>query len=250
MRVPVSVIIINNRADTRLHNCLDSVSWADQIVISDYQSSMDWSSFPSDQFTIISHSHNLSDFAQARNDALQAATHDWVLFIDSDEVLEENADAKIAHLITSTVHQAYTLKRVDIFYDQVLRWGEVRKVHLIRLAKKSAIHYERSVHEQAKVTGPIKSSGLLLFHHAHPMISHFLDSVNHYAQMEVALRKKINEPFSIWRLLTFPLGKFIYNFIIRGGFLDGWRGIMYATMMSMHSLLVSIYLYDHPTSSP
>ena len=96
----------------------------------------------------------------------------------------------------------------------------------------------------AVVNGPVQPSEITLLHYAHPSLSQFWDSIVKYAQLEAEYRHKKNQFFTVWRLLFFPLGKFGYAFFLKLGFLDGWRGLSYSFWMSLHSLLVSSFLYE------
>ena len=167
--------------------------------------------------------------------------------MDSDEILEKEAKDKIKKMIKNKA-DAFTLERTDFFHDEKLNWGELRKVKLIRLAKTNKIKFIRKVHEIAVVDGVVKRSNLKMKHYAHQNIGEFIDSINHYAQIEADYRKNKNYSYSKIKILfefcSFPTLKFIWNYLFRLGFLDGFAGLVYASMMSLHSLLVRIYLYE------
>ena len=146
----ITVIFLTNRNDQVFLNALQAVSFAKKILIFDYQSQNNWQQLKKDfpQIKIIKKEQKISNFAQTRNEAISLVKTDWLLFLDSDEILEKEAKDKIEKLIESKA-AAFTLERTDFFHDEKLNWGELRKVKLIRLAKTNKIKFIRKVHEIA-----------------------------------------------------------------------------------------------------
>ena len=136
------------------------------------------------------------------------------------------------------------MRRIDIFLEKELHWGEVGNVQLLRMMKKNSAHFERAVHEVAKVNGNVINSKIVLRHYAHQSISEFLQKIIFYIQIESELRGKNKQRFHLWELLFYPPAKFFINYVLKLGFLDGWRGLVYETMMSIHSAGVRAMLYE------
>ena len=245
----LTAIFLTDRNDQIFLNALKSVVFADQILIFDYQSENDWTKlkkhFP--QLKIVKKTGIISDFAAVRNEAIELVKTDWLLFLDSDEILEKGAEDKIKDLVVSNV-DAFTLKRIDFFHDEKVNWGEVKNVNLICLAKTKKIKFNRKVHEKSETKGTINKSGLRIWHYPHHNIDSFLNSVNNYAQLEANYRKENDWTYSkaklLLELLLYPPLKFIWNYFFKLGFWDGFAGFVYAVLMSFHSLLVRIYLYE------
>jgi hypothetical protein len=125
-----------------------------------------------------------------------------------------------------------------------MNWGEVRNVWVTRLLKKEKTHWLRPVHEIVEVEGRSVHSSLTISHFSHNSISSFWTKVISYAQLEAELRHKEGRQTSVGELLIWPAAKFGLNFWLKGGFLDGWRGLIYATLMSVHSFSVRAMLYE------
>lgn len=245
----LTVIFLTDRNDQNFLNALKAAAFAEEILIFDYQSQNNWQklkrAFP--QIKVLKKKKKITDFAATRNEAISLVKTDWLLFLDSDEVLEKDAKKKVSRLTKSDA-DAFTLERIDFFHDENLNWGELSKVNLIRLAKTKKIKFVRKVHEEAIVNGLIKKSNLKIRHYAHQNIESFLVSVNNYAELEADYRKENNYSYTRLRVLfeffSYPPIKFIWNYFLKLGFLDGFAGLVYAVMMSLHSLLVRIYLYE------
>lgn len=221
---PLSVIIITHRQDQRFHQCLATVQFAPEIIV-------------------VTPPGPITDFARERNQALAKATQPWVLFIDSDEVLTPSSITTLNKLTSQTKVKAFWIKREDYFLGQKLKWGEVGSHWQLRLGQRNAIRFSRPIHEQTQVQGTSQKSALVIKHFPHPSIDQFLSKIINYSTQEAEYRYSIQQRFHIWQLML-PFAKFIFNYFLKLGFLDGFRGLTYALIMSIHSLSVRSQLYE------
>jgi len=184
----------------------------------------------------------IRDFSRLRNWAIAKVKTRWSLFLDSDETIDQQSWRKIKQLLKQNrpLVNGYLLKRQDIFLGRPLKYGETGQIYLLRLGKTEFMRYQRVVHEIAGVDGMTDKTEILIQHFAHKNIKQFLTKIFNYAQLEANQRHTWR--LVLWlQLLFYPLGKFVNNYFIKLGFLDGMRGLVYASLMSLHSLLVRIY---------
>ncbi|MDO8514877.1 MAG: hypothetical protein Q7S14_00090, partial [bacterium] len=101
----------------------------------------------------------------------------------------------------------------------------------------------RKVHEfwDIKNTGELEE---YLIHYPHPTIFDFINQINLYTETDAKELLKEGKKFSYFRLICNPIGKFIQNYFLKLGFLDGSAGFVYAFMMSFHSLVVRVKMHD------
>ena len=113
--------------------------------------------------------------------------------------------------------------------------------------RKEASQFVRPVHEVAQIKGKVISSHISLLHFAHQTIAEFFQDITHYAKIEAEYQR--DSRLSSFKLglktLIYPTLKFCQNFFCKLGFLDGWRGLVYAILMSMHSLMVRVFSYEN-----
>lgn len=239
----LTIIILTNRADERFQAAVASALFADEVLVITFGSvKLSLSKLPNLK-TIIG-GPEISNFAEARNISLGEASHPWVLFLDSDEVLTPGSISEIKKITQqSSIAGAY-VQRQDFFAGHRLQWGETGQAQFLRLAQKSKLHFERSVHEIGVVDGPVVSTKITLLHYPHPTLSEFWNSIVHYSRMEAELRAHKGQAFSLFQMLFYPPAKFVTNYFFKLGFLDGWSGLVYAVMMSLHSLLVRVFWYE------
>ena len=245
----ITVLLLAHRFDQKLLGAVKSASFADQIVIG-WDSSTKLEKEQSHaltalhpQLNVVTITDELTDFAAARNALQVHATNNWIFWLDSDEVITSES---IPHLRRALSGKATGLRvqRRDVFHGKVLHWGEVRNVQLLRIFRKEVGYFTRPVHEVVEVTSQIDDTQVQLLHYAHDSIALFLSKVIRYAKIEATFRHQQHKKATVIELLTVPVGKFLANLVVRGAWLDGWQGISYAVVMSIHSLAVRAYLIE------
>lgn len=195
---------------------------------------------------VITLHEQICDFSILRNKALTEAKNDWVLYIDSDEVVSPHLRDEIMNTIPTAEYDSYFIKREDIFFGRPLRFGETLKARnkgIIRLMKRGSGMWQGKVHEEFMSN---KSSGTLqhrLIHHPHESIAHFLKKINYYSTLRADELFTAHAKVNILHIIFYPCGKFIFTYFILLGFIDGAPGFIYSFMMSFHSFLTRTKLY-------
>jgi glycosyltransferase involved in cell wall biosynthesis len=234
----ISGIVLTKNEEQNIEKCLSSLTWVDEIIVID--------DYSTDETVEIAKRHKAkiykrpldNDFSSQRNFALSKATSDWVFFVDADEKISEELKNEIIGLLNfSSAHDAYRVKRLDIIWGKTISHGEQGKIRLIRLFKKEKGKWAGRVHEEVRVNGAVGSIRNPIIHYPHSTISEFLREINFYSTIRAeelfSKKKKTN-----WILiLSYPLAKFIKNYFVKLGVLDGIRGLILAVIMSLHSFL-------------
>jgi glycosyltransferase involved in cell wall biosynthesis len=242
-KLPLTICILTHRSDELFIQALQSAQLAQEVLVLDNQSHNHWQTLKKEYaFVLQSLDGELTDFAAARNLGLKLASQPWVLFLDSDETLTPGSKELLEEILDSKLTSAFSVTRVDTFLGQKINYGEAR-LELIRLLNKDRCHYTQPVHEVPVVSGPISKSQLVILHQPHASLSSFIEKVGKYASL-VAQSRPANLPRIMLELIFYPPLKFLYNYFVRLGFLDGWRGLTYAVVMSLHSLFVRIFQYE------
>jgi glycosyltransferase involved in cell wall biosynthesis len=243
-KLPLSVIILAHQADERLAAALESVQFAqDVLVVVNTSEDLVSPLRTHYSFQMLPWNTPITDFSHVRNTALKQAQHDWVLFLDSDEVVKVDSVSEIAARLQNPTAAAYGVRRSDIFHGRQLDYGEAGQQLLVRMGHKDKMQFTGTVHEVAQIDGAMEPTSIEILHHSHPSISEFISKVSRYSY-QVAQERTTTFPRLLFEILFFPPGKFLYGLFIQGGIADGWHGIVYAFCMSLHSLLVRVYQYE------
>ncbi len=252
MSTPFSLtaVVLSKNSEKTLSACLDSLSFADTIIVADDGSSDTTLDIAKRHKAKILPLTATSSFSTKRNQALAAVTTQWTLFVDSDEVvssaLQESIEAFIAVAPPTTA--GALLQRDDIFLGRHLKYGETGSTWLLRLARTHSGTWKRNVHEVWKVEGRVESLSGILLHRSHTSITSFFDKIIGYTRIEAESRTTKKSPF-LWlktmiELVLFPPLKFGYTYVVKAGFRDGFPGFVMSYMMSMHSLWVRIQILE------
>ncbi len=248
----LSAVILSHNDENHIEKALKSVDFCDEIlVVDDFSSDHTLKKVNKSKAKLIQRKLD-KDFAKQRNFALSQTRGDWVLFVDADEEVSEPLKKEIVKEVNQTDNNerksAYYIKRRDYWWGRELKFGETAQARnrgIIRLIKKNSGQWENPVHETfASIAQPGRLKSYLN-HYPHPKLKDFLTEVNFYSTVrarELAARGKTTNILAI----TFvPLGKFLYNYFFKLGFLDGARGFGYSFLMSFHSFLVRAKLYQY-----
>ena len=195
---------------------------------------------PNTSFSI--HQNPLNkDFSRQRQLALQKSKNDWILWLDADEVPRQQLIDFLNNLKPS--HHNYSFKRKDIFLGKELKYGETNNQNFIRLFNKNYGKYNHPVHEIWKTTEEIKDTNLEIIHHSHNNMTSFLRKINFYTDIRAQELYNQHKKSDLFQIIFYPLAKFVQNYFLRLGFLDGVPGIILALSMSLHSFLVRAKLW-------
>ena len=204
-----------------------------------------------------------NDFAAQRNFGLSMAKGDWVLYIDSDEVVTPQLADEIKRVVeipnppageagskSQIPMNGYFIKRKDFLFGKWLRYGETGNISLLRLAKKDTGKWMRPVHEVWDIKGQTDKLKTPILHFPHQNVAQFIDEINWYSTLNAKYLFDHGKKVYFWDLAGYPLAKFIRNYIFCLGFLDGTAGMVTALLMSFHSFLTrgKLWLLWHKKS--
>ena len=240
----ISVIVLAKNEEENIKRCLKSVSWADEVLVID-DNSIDKTVKIAKSFGAKVVNHSLeADFSRQRNFAVSRAKNDWVFFLDADE--EVSLELKDEILKSLSQHpqktSAFYFKREDFFMGKWQNFGETGNIKILRLARKGSGKWEGKVDEIWKITGGCQIFKNPLKHYSHPNLSQFLESINYRSTLNSQVFFERGEKLNFFEWLK-PFLKFMQNYFIRLGFLDGVSGFVFAVLMSMHSFMVRAKLY-------
>jgi glycosyltransferase involved in cell wall biosynthesis len=235
----ISAVILTKNEEKNIAECLQSLSWCDEILVID-DNSTDKTIALAKKLGATVLTHSLPhDFSAQRNFGLQKAKNEWVLFIDADERVSSALWYEIMASINEP-QQLYTgfyFKRVDVIWGKTLSHGELSNLKLLRLAKKDAGRWEGSVHERWKITGKTTVLQNTLLHYPHQTVEEFLREINYYTDLQAKDLYSKKTRVSWWSIIVYPKAKFVVNYFCKAGFLDGMPGLVFALIMSFHSFL-------------
>lgn len=253
----LSVIIPTKKEDLDLaEGAIQSVLWADEIILVDSSFSKE-SKMLGKKYGAKVLQHEYVYSAKQKNWAIPQAKYDWILLLDSDEIVTEKLAKNIRGMLENGEienFEGYGIARKHFFFGKFLRWGGRYPLYNVRLFKKSCRYEDRDVHahiildkSQVKNIDP-KNSGDIL-HFSDRSFSQFFERFNRYSTYQANYIQKVVEQGieinwlkfftnfyyfkaimkDVWFFLPFaPFLRFAWMYFVRLGFLDGREGFTIA----------------------
>lgn len=244
MKTKVTGVILTSGLSNKLHECVQSLRWCSEILVI-----IDGEKPPADipAGVKIYRRKIGGDFAAQRNFALDKAQHDWVLFLDDDEILPPQLIEEITSVTgseTGTVTYGYFIRREDYFLGKPLRFGETGAVQLLRLGNRRFGSWSGRVHEVWQISGRTGYLHQPIRHYPHEDVYGMLKKINIYTDLLAREWLEMGREVHLPEMMAYPAGKFLQNYIFRSGFRDGIPGLIMAFMMSFHSFLARVKLWN------
>lgn len=240
----ISVILLTKNEEDRIKAALESVKWADEIIIMDSGSTDETISIAK-KYTSKIFKTSGSDFSSWRNQALEKVTGQWVLFLDADERVLEPLRKEIESLILSN-YSAFAISRRNIIFGQEVSYGPFWPDWVIRLLKKSDFEsWVGKVHEYPKFKGKLGYSKNSLLHLTHRGVDQFMKKTMEWSKIEAQLRIDSHHPkMSGWRFLRIFISEMINQGVLRGGFFNGTVAMMDCILQAFSLYITYIRLWE------
>ncbi|NKB46877.1 MAG: glycosyltransferase [Legionellales bacterium] len=228
MRQPLSVIIIAKNEALQIRQCLESVRWADEIVVLD-SGSTDGTVAICQEYTDHVYQTDWPGFGEQKKRALAKATKPWVLSLDADEYLSDSLTHAIQTILqTNSSHAGFEITRKHLFYQKLIHHANGKKA-LLRLFKRESATIEPvSVHESFTVTGTVGHLADPIIHQSFSDLSDMLTKLNRYSSLTAQQKIQRGQHYNIAQSLLHAGWQFFKEYIINRGFLDGGRGFLLA----------------------
>lgn len=232
----LSVAIITYNEEDNIRDALESVKWADEIVVVD--------SFSNDrtveicrEYTDKVFSIEWSGFANQKNKAISLTTMPWVLLLDADERVTEGLRDEIISVINgNSMIIGYYIARKNFFSKRWIRHGGWWPDYTLRLFRRDKGRIEdREVHEAVKVDEKVGYLKNPLEHYTYKDVNDFLKRMELYSSLSAKELYKNKKSASILDIILRPPATFLRMFILQLGILDGVYGIILAYLYSIYT---------------
>jgi len=247
----LTVLIITLNEELHIKSLLEDIDFADEIIVVD--------SFSTDQTVKIIESfknvrliHNhFINYTLQRNFAIDQAKNQWILFIDADERLTPNLKIEILSTINDqNAASAYLIYRTFMFKNLKLHFSGWQTDKIFRLFNKENCRYteDRMVHEKLKVNGTIATLKNKLIHFSYTNYQDYKSKMYNYGILKANEKIKKGQKSSYLLMIFHPVYTFLYQYLIRLGFLDGIKGITIC-YLNAYSIFIRHKELFHLTSS-
>ncbi|MFH0809957.1 MAG: glycosyltransferase family 2 protein [Pseudomonadota bacterium] len=226
----VSATVITRDEQTCLAACLESLCWADEIIVLD-SGSTDRTVRIASRFTDKVYVEGWRGYGAQKNRAVDLAGGQWVLSIDADEHVPQALAKEIRAAVRTDSLNGYWIPRKNMFAGRWVRrggWYPDRQLRLFR--RGSGLFGERAVHESLKLEGKAGRLRNALIHHTYESVTDYLARLNHYSSLGAVELLHRGKRAGLLDLTLRPAFAFARSYVLRGGFLEGVLGFNLAVL--------------------
>jgi len=238
----ISTVVITKNEEQKIRTCLDSLkTWADEIILVDDYSTDQTVAIAEREYGAKVVRHLLDgDFARQRNIGIAAASGDWILQMDADEVVPPESAEKIRNILTEdNPYNGFRILRKDCVFDTPLEYrGSCAQMRLVKKGKGSN---QGVIHEELVVEGPSGEIDAHILHYNLPSVKAVIDKNNFYTELECQeyLNKHdvIEMRFIKKKILYKTVTLFYKHYIKNKAYKNGPHGFIRAVLNTLHPLI-------------
>jgi glycosyltransferase involved in cell wall biosynthesis len=224
----ITAIIPTLNEEIHIEAAIESVNFADEIIVID--------SYSSDNTVQLAEKHNVKiikrkfdDFSSQKNFAIDQATNPWVYVLDADERVTQQVRKEILDAVKNPKGKVgFYVRRSFYFAGKHLKYGGCQRDKVVRLFLKEFCAYKGVVHETIYTEGDLGFFKNRIQHYSYRGYDHYISKMNHYGALRAKQYFSEGKKINFYHLLIKPIARFFIHFFIRLGFLDGFRGFIYA----------------------
>lgn len=241
----LSVIVITKNEEQMLPACLESVKWADELIVCDSGST--------DNTIHIAESYNAKivktlseDFSERRTKAMESAQGDWVLYLDADERVLKPLREELYEIFENSKYSAYAISRKNIVFGKEVSYKAFWPDWMIRLVyKKDFKRWVGRVHEYMQFEGELGYTKNSLLHLTHRGLDHFMTKALEWSKIDAQLRHQTRHPLMTkWRFLRIFITAVYDELIKRRALFGGTVGMMDGLLQAFSFYLTYVRLWE------
>lgn len=252
-----AVINTRNEADY-IVDCLESLSWVDEIVIVDMEST-DATRELAYRYTKNIFTHEPMDYVEpARNFGIKHASGDWILLIDPDERVPASLAQKLIDLSSEDKYNFIRIPRKNLIFGTWMRHSRWWPDHIVRFFKRGQVEWQDTIHSVPITYGEgynlPEDEKYALEHLNYTSLSEYFARVERYTTIQANQLQKDDYQFLWTDLLTKPFSEFLSRFFFGQGYRDGLHGLVISLLQAFSEFLVFIKVWEKqgfpPKSGP
>jgi glycosyltransferase involved in cell wall biosynthesis len=228
----LSVLVPTYNEETMLADCLESVKWADEILVVDSYSA-DRTLGIVKQYGARIIQHEYINSATQKNWAIPQCAHEWVLQLDADERLEPALQEEIKAILANPPDgmDGYRINFKHYLLGKWIKHSGVYPEYHLRLFRRDVGRFQdREVDAHVIVPGGVKTLSGHILHFGTERLSHRLHAMDRYTRYESDEREKQGRRYFWFNVTIRPLAVFFYYYFYKLGFMEGMRGLTLAVL--------------------
>jgi (heptosyl)LPS beta-1,4-glucosyltransferase len=240
----LAAVILARNEENNIAECIASVRWADHVVVVVDPRTEDRTVELAQAAGADVITNPFQNYAQQRNDALDAVEADWILFIDADERSSAEQADEIRAVIASGQHNGYWIPRHNYIFGKLTRYTGWYPDYQMRLLRRGKAHYDpgRPVHELVILEGEPGYLTEPFVHYNYLTFAQFVEKQNRYVLYDARILKEQGVQPRPHKFLTQPARQFIWRYVTLKGYRDGLHGLRLSLLMAWYEFQKYVHL--------
>lgn len=241
----LSIVIIAKNAEVQIREAIESVKFADEVLVVD-GGSTDNTVGLAEKLGARIVSFSSANFSDVRNFGLENAKGEWIFYLDTDERVTRELARNIKYHISNTTDkniETYKIKRKNFYFGNY-QWPYIEK--LVRLFKRSALHgWQGELHESPRVEGVVGELDGFLLHYTHRDLNSMLAKTIEWSKTEAQLRLQTDHPKMVWwRFFRVMATAFFDSYVKQGGWKAGVVGLIESIYQVFSMFVTYVRLWE------
>ena len=244
-RCGLSACIITYNEQDRIEACVRSVGFCDEVLVVDSHSTDETRARAAALGARVIE-RDWPGYRSQKQFAVEAASNDWVLCVDADERVSGQLRTEIERLRSRGFEgfDGWSIPRITEYFGRFLRHGNAYPDRLVRLFDRRRGRWTgEEIHENTRIDGPVGRLHGHLEHFPYRSLSDHLLRMQRYAMLMAAALHARGRRCGLGKVLVNPAWRFLRGYVLRLGFLDGWRGMVFALVESNYVRRKYLHLY-------
>lgn len=237
-KFPISVVVLTKNESKRISQCLDSVTWADEIIVVDDQSTDNTVEIVK-KYTNKIFIKKMEIEGRHRNWAYAQAKNNWVLSLDADEIATPELKEEIINKLSKNPKEnGFSIPRRNYIGDYWVKYGGWYPSPQLKLFRKDKFHYEEAaVHPRAFMDDPCGHLKADIIHYSYRSLEDFLRKLNNQTTYEAQKWFDQNKPMRLGRFIWRSVDRFTRTYFVKQGFKEGFIGFTIAFNAALYQFI-------------
>lgn len=227
--VPVTAVVAAHNEADQIEACVRSVSWAGEVLVVENDSSDDTIARARAAGATV-FSNPFRSIGAQRNAAIARARHPWVLVVDADERATPALGAEVARRVSEDSSEAWRVPRRNWFLGREIRHSGWHRDRPVRLFRSNLRYDERPVHEHVITTSEPGLLSEALLHLPYANLGEYFEKLGRYSRDWAQQNRERGRTVTVFGLLARPQLRFVSTLLLRGGWRDGWQGVVISAL--------------------
>ncbi len=244
-KLSLTVALIAHNEEDRLPPTLEKIADIASEIVLINSVSTDKTIEVAQSFGAKVYTEEFKGYVEQKNSLIPKCTQDWILFLDADEVLNDELKAAIVKVIKEDSHSAYEMNRLTFYLGRLLKhaWQPNYRLRLVRRDSNPKWVGE-IVHESLETNSKVERLPGYIIHYSYRDVNDHFQRTVRYAQMSAQSYIKRGKKSSLFKIIFSPFFSFFKLYILKLGFLDGIPGYIAAQSAFIYTFLKYVYLWE------